>query len=356
MTRDEEDVIANCIHSIRPYVQEVLVLDTGSTDNTIHIAALNGAKVVSSDWEDHFASSRNKMIELASQPIILMLDADETVRDNLQQQFQQVVHELLNNSSLVGRIKIVNRIGDNEEAISSISRIFTKSNSIHYVGSVHEQLRLKDGSSPDVFDSNIIVDHEGYSLKRLKEKNKVKRNAELLLKELEINPSDVYALFQLGRTYAISEEHDKASYYLEKAYQLSNGAYSFDSTIIQTYGWTLLKTGQLSKLLQILQTGIGRYSDLTDLYYLYGCSLIEMKTEQALALIPQAFQSCLELGEVDSSKYETVLGVGTFRAHYNLGVYYEITGQYSLAKDYYHLSAAQQFQPAVQRLNLLVNK
>jgi len=79
IARDEEKHIARCLNSIKSVVDEMIVVDTGSTDRTRDIAAAFGAKVYDFEWKDDFATARNFSLSKASGDWILVLDADEAI-------------------------------------------------------------------------------------------------------------------------------------------------------------------------------------------------------------------------------------------------------------------------------------
>ena len=73
-------------------------------------------------------------------------------------------------------------------------------------------------------------------------------------------------------------------------------------------------------------------------------------------LLPGLYQKCLEIGEADPTKYETAKGVGSFKALYNLGLYYEITGNFDKALECYKLSAGMNYEIARKRFDVLSEK
>ncbi|MNJ54719.1 hypothetical protein D3C77_501750 [compost metagenome] len=114
--------------------------------------------------------------------------------------------------------------------------------------------------------------------------------------------------------------------------------------------------GRWSEFFNIIQHALKFYPDYTDLYYIYGSGIIESKNPEWFAKLPEIFNTCIYLGEADPQRYETVSGVGSYRAHFNLGLYYELTKQTSLAMEHYHLSSEQGFEAARIRLLALTNQ
>ena len=92
IVRDEGAVLAECLRSIRDVVDEIVVVDTGSVDDSIAIAAGFGARIYRRTWTDHFAEARNAALERATGEWILYIDADERLRpvdrDVLAQRFR----------------------------------------------------------------------------------------------------------------------------------------------------------------------------------------------------------------------------------------------------------------------------
>ncbi|MFC9778619.1 glycosyltransferase [Paenibacillus chitinolyticus] len=350
MTRDEQDNIESCIDSLKPYVMEIVILDTGSEDATLEIASNKGVSIYKTVWKNDFSLIRNELIKLARQPVILMIDADEIAIPGQGLAFKAACDYILQNNSYVGKLNIQNATDEGEITTASISRMFNKTSGVFYRGIIHEQIEshLKQ---LEFFHTDITLAHSGYLTTKLISKNKLDRNLSLLLKELDRNIDDSYLLFQIGRTYSVAGDIEKALVYLKKAYSLSIEDYSFHSTLTQVYGWTLLKGKRFQELFEVLKEAIQLYPDYTDLYFLYGCTLVEIRSVEFAHLIPGIFQSCIELGEPDPQKYESILGVGTFKARYNLGLYYELLGDKKRAYEEYTISAKANFKPALDRLS-----
>ncbi|WHX48714.1 glycosyltransferase [Paenibacillus woosongensis] len=348
LAKDEEGTIKDCIRSINHFVKEIIVLDTGSTDRTREVAASEGATVIEGIWGNDFGKLRNELISYATQPYILMLDADERVMNSESIDFEYEISLLQNAPNRAGRVEINNINGD-RISVTKITRFFPNSSEYRYSGRIHEQL-LYNGETPETISTKIKLEHYGYSEQAILLKNKIIRNQELLLKQLADHPNEPYTLFQIGRTYLVNKQYDEASFYLIEAYNYSNDKMSFYPSIIQALAATYLRMGRWNELLALLEIGIKTYPDYTDLYYIYGSALVEMKTVEAFKLIPTAFERCVELGDADPNKYEGEKGSGTHLAHYNLGLYYELSANLEKAKYHYVISSQLGFELANTRL------
>src|SRR5271167_589887 len=82
IVKNEAKVLRSCLDSVRGLVNQIVVGDTGSTDETPNIARAYGAQVISVPWEDHFANARNAVLKHMTSDWILALDADEELDSN----------------------------------------------------------------------------------------------------------------------------------------------------------------------------------------------------------------------------------------------------------------------------------
>ncbi|MCM3493470.1 glycosyltransferase family 2 protein [Paenibacillus sp. FSL K6-1566] len=336
LVKNEENFIVEAIQSVSNMVEEIVLMDTGSTDSTIRLALQHNAKVFHFEWMDDFAAARNELIKCATMPYVLMMDADERLNSSE----KDIESYIIQNAGSAGRVSLVNIINENENGISSIARIFPNNGSYKYKGKIHEQLTNMN-SPMKVIDTQIIIKHLGYQSTVIKQRNKVDRNIRLLKSQLFESGNDPYVLFQLGRTYLLADDYRNSEKYLLKAKEYCNSVKkpAYYSSIIYYTALMYLKNRNWKSCLENLVEGIGLYPDFTDLYFMYGSLLIESRDVSNFALIPEVFNTCIELGEADSTKYETVRGVGSFKAYKNLGLFYEIVGDQVKSSTYYQKSA-----------------
>ncbi|WJH27492.1 tetratricopeptide repeat protein [Paenibacillus sp. CC-CFT742] len=163
----------------------------------------------------------------------------------------------------------------------------------------------------------------------------------------------------MGKTLYVSREYSEATRYFKKALVLLEErdlAYKFIPNLLLQYSYNLLKEKNWTELEIILNKSIEKYPDFTDLYYIYASWIIEEKKIEQFNLLPSLYTKCLEIGEADSTKYETTKGVGSFKALYNLGLYYEITGNLEKAMECYNLSSEMNYVIAKNRLDILSKK
>ncbi len=212
IVKNEIEVIKRCLTSAKAVLGKVLndvvVVDTGSTDGTKELVEKLGCSVYDFEWCNDFAAARNFSISKAMNDWVLVLDADEFVtKCELEEIVKFLVEE---NEYVIGEIDIVN-YGDFEGVsytTDMVPRLFNRKN-VEYVGIVHETPALKNKNKPVLKKINIEIHHTGYIDQVADEKNKADRNIELLKIALE-NKEDMYLTMQLGKSYMRKGEFIKA--------------------------------------------------------------------------------------------------------------------------------------------------
>ena len=213
IARNEEQFIAKCLDSARPFVDEIVVVDTGSTDSTREIARAHGARVEAFTWCDDFAAARNFAIEAATADWILMLDADEELDPASGPQLRRLATELPA-GIIAYAISIENRrLSDEESIFHAVNRFFPRSPDIRYRGAIHEDVcYLPDPASSTAWMApSIRVVHYGYDPGVYAAKSKDDRNMHLLELEIERHPENVRMLYHLGQQHFVSGRYRPAT-------------------------------------------------------------------------------------------------------------------------------------------------
>ena len=174
IVKNEENNLDKCLKSIVSYVDEIIIVDTGSTDNTKEITYNFTDKVYDFVWVDDFSKARNFSISKANNDWILVLDADEFLINFDELQVQDFIS---NDEKCIGRIERIEFITQNRHAeevqksSERISRLFNKKYYL-YEGRIHEQVMPMDGTISKTEFVNISVDHMGYISEEVRGKNK----------------------------------------------------------------------------------------------------------------------------------------------------------------------------------------
>jgi glycosyltransferase involved in cell wall biosynthesis len=343
IVKNEEKYIKRCLDSTKSSVDEMIVIDTGSNDRSKQIAKNCGANVYDFTWINDFSAARNFGLSKASGNWILVLDADEY----FEKDYRKTIQEHIKKGNVVGRIAQRSKFDDNGktlESISYVSRLFPKG--VTYEGKIHEQLKT------EISRAIVPIEclHDGYYFT-----DKTERNISLLEKELQDNPNDPYYLLQIGREYRSRREYEKANDYFLKSYNLINRFENYSPSIIIEYLNSLNKSNHYIEALRLIEKEETYLKDHPDFHFAKGIILMNYLStlpnpnNEDVHKIEKAFLECLKIGE--SNKYETVIGTGSFLAAFNLGLCYELFRLNEKARYFYTLSANQNYQPAINRLN-----
>jgi tetratricopeptide (TPR) repeat protein len=195
IARNEAASIAKALQSIRPFVDQMIVLDTGSDDTTAQIAIRMGAEVHFTEWRDNFSLARNQALTLLRTDWVLHLDADEEADGN---SFMENLH-LLQDPECGGiTVQLINKLQGGAESIHRYTRLFRRHPGISYQGAIHEQIAASIiATGYKTVDSQISIIHYGYSQP---EASRHERNITLLRHELELSPEDDWLAYHLGLT------------------------------------------------------------------------------------------------------------------------------------------------------------
>lgn len=151
IVKNEAENLAKSIKSLKTQVNEIVVVDTGSTDNTITVARKLGARVYSFPWQENFSKARNFALSKAKGDWLILLDADEYFTAKTAGNIRQVIRQAQQADGLL--IQMVNYDVDKAEIQDYFYqlRIVRNQQGLHYEGKIHEELKLSEGKSMKFF-------------------------------------------------------------------------------------------------------------------------------------------------------------------------------------------------------------
>jgi glycosyltransferase involved in cell wall biosynthesis len=157
IVRDEEAVLGRCLDSVAPYVDEIVIVDTGSTDRTKEIAREYGAAVYDFEWIDDFAAARNFAFSKATRDYILWLDADDLLLPEDGERLG-VLKRTLDPAYNTVTMPYVLATDDAGRPTFSLrrNRLVKRACGFRWIGAVHEYLEV----SGPVFHSDVRVTHD----------------------------------------------------------------------------------------------------------------------------------------------------------------------------------------------------
>lgn len=215
IVKNEETNIEQCINSYREVVDEIIVVDTGSTDRTVDIATRLGANIYHFEWVNDFSKAKNYAISKATGNWIIFLDADEYFDYEKALSIPALInkHGIGKTEILACKMYNIDEATGNNLADFVQTRIFKNTGNIHYVNAIHERLNSKSKNIHAVYieENDLVIYHTGYSEDRII--SKAERNLQLLLLELEKPKFDPSMYHFLSDTYLTLKDYEKSIEY-----------------------------------------------------------------------------------------------------------------------------------------------
>jgi tetratricopeptide (TPR) repeat protein len=340
IARNEAPAIGRCLASARPWVDRLLVLDTGSVDDTVCRAREAGARVEHFAWVDDFAAARNRALDLAGADWNLVLDADEWLTAGGPE--LAALRRLA--PDFAGAIRIDSDYGAGTgagRASSWITRLLPRG--VRYVGRVHEQ----PVHGLPVRRLAVHAGHGGYLPQALAAKQG--RNAALLQRALQDRPGDGYLLYQLGKDHAVYGRFEAAAGCLAAAAQALPEDHPCAHDLLLRRLHALMKCGRHDLAVPLAEAQMARWAGSPDYWFTLGDLLLDWGCEQParaaglLPMIEAAWQRCMEIGERPDLE-GAVHGRGSHLAAANLALLYDGLGRTEDARHCRALAAETQAQ------------
>jgi tetratricopeptide (TPR) repeat protein len=335
IVRNEARCLARCLASARPWVDEMLVVDTGSTDATIAIAQRSGARVHRFEWIDDFAAARNHALGLARSPWRLVLDADEWIESGA-----QCLQSLRSEApDFIGQVTVSSLIGDALaplEAPSWLPRVLPRG--VVYAGRIHEQPEsgLPRRRLP------LVLGHDGYLPQHMQTKQG--RNESLLRRALAEHPGDAYWNYQLGKDLEIRGQFAAALPCYQEAMKGVPATAAWRHDLVLRLLFTLKSLRRFDAAMVLAEAEAARWDDSPDFHFTLGDLLLDWalaEASRATQLLPRIEASWLRavaIGERPELP-DGVRGRGSFLAAHNLAAFHESLGQTAQARTWRERSA-----------------
>jgi len=318
IVKNEGLTLSRCLNSVSGIVDEIVVVDTGSTDSTCEIARQYGAILHHFLWNDNFSDARNASLELAQGDWILFLDADEELSSDNRESLIRLVQD----EAVEGYfVKIMNYLGKEgwiETVPDLVFRLFRNKKEYRFRGAIHEQIAdvILENNSKARYQiaEDLTIIHHGYLDKVIRDKDKKHRNLMLIEKELEQNPTNRLLQYHYG------VELFRAERYAEAANVLIQSATDIDPNtiflpkLIRYIVIAQQSSDQLQAALNTAELGLKLFPNYADLYFYTGLILLDLKQYSQAR---NAFLQTLSMPE-QPPQYASFGGVRGFRAYYYL--------------------------------------
>ncbi|WP_374676282.1 glycosyltransferase [Ideonella sp.] len=324
IVRDEAAHIAAALASLAGCVDEMVVLDTGSQDDTVAIARAAGARVSHFTWVDDFSAARNAALALTDAHWRVVLDADERLETG---------HEALRalrhvTPAFVGSVR-VDSVDDGAGAPARagawISRVLPRG--VAYAGRVHEQ----PVHALPVRRLPVTLGHEGYRQSALAAK--AGRNRALLERMVAEHPDDAYTWYQWAKDHDVYGRHAEALQGFARAQALlgaAQPAWAHDLAVRRLHAMKCV--GRHADAVMQAEADMARWAASPDFFFALGDLLLDWaadepaRADEIIPMIEAAWQRCLVIGERPDLE-GAVAGRGSHLAATNLAVLYEGIGR-----------------------------
>jgi GT2 family glycosyltransferase/Flp pilus assembly protein TadD len=277
MVKNEEKNIADCAACVRDLVNEMIVIDTGSTDRTKEIATGMGAKVFDFPWVDSFSAARNEGLRHASGEWVFWLDADDRLDEANREKLRVLFGKLgLEQAAYVMDCRCFEAPPRPDTVVNHV-RLFRRDPRLRWTHRVHEQiLPALRAIGTQVQFCDVEIHHVGYRDPALR-KAKGQRDLRLLEIELKELPDHPFTLFNLGQAYRDIGRPEEALPFLQRSIALSDPG---DSIVRKLYAMVAACHRQLGKPAEALQACLeGRklYPDDEELLFTEALARREME-------------------------------------------------------------------------------
>lgn len=334
IVKNEAADLPRCLRSVQGIADQIVVVDTGSTDGTVEIARKFGASVVRSEWTGDFAGARNAGLLHAEGEWILFLDADEELDAGTRGQLR----ELALHSEITGYfLNVWNYSGDGGDGatINPVLRMFRNDRRYRFEGRIHEQIAapiMRHTPEARFHLSDVIIHHYGYRREVVAAKDKVRRNRTLLEQAIREEPENRFHWYNLGVEYFRAGEVESALRAFRQAREgIDYASVSYAHLIVKHETSCLQVLRRWEEALHTAIEGLRWYGDYPDLWHAKGVSLAALGARRQAA---EAFAAALAIGKAPAL-YHTEDGMGTYQSAYWLGLMHEAELDFETAAHWY---------------------
>ena len=323
IVKDEEAMLGRTLAAARDHVDEIVVVDTGSSDRTVEIAESFGAKVLHHGWTGDFAEARNVSLDAATGDWIIYLDADEVLVDGDGPRLRELIAQTWREAYYIVMTNFVGHADDGHAMAFNALRMFRNRPEYRFTGRLHEQWAdALPAYLPErlVIATDVRVDHFGYLGAVRDEKDKSRRNLELLQRQAAEGDDSPFLHFNIGSEHMAVGEDQVAVGEFARAWEGMRDEHGvirrlgFVPSLAARYVRSLHTTGRYDELETIAAEALDRLPGFTDIVL-----------EQALAARDQGdaeraerlLRQCLDMGDAPSH-YSAAIGAGTYLARLGL--------------------------------------
>jgi glycosyltransferase involved in cell wall biosynthesis/predicted Zn-dependent protease len=316
IVKDEEAMLPRCLAAVAEYVDELIVVDTGSTDRTVEIAESFGAKVLHHAWDGDFSAARNVGLEAATSDWLMYLDADEVLVEGEGPRLRELLGHTWREGIFLTEANHVGDLSDGVAVQHSALRLFKNHPEYRFEGRVHEQFAHKLPALPERVEyTQVRVEHFGYLGAVRDAKGKSRRNLELLERQIADGVDTPFLHFNLGSERAAAGDIAGSLVHLQRAWdkledhpeRLEHGYFpSLSSRLVKALNANGRHEDAVAQGEVVLELLPG-FTDVVLEQAMAARSLGDVETAIA------RFERCIEMGDAPA-RYSATVGAGTYHA------------------------------------------
>lgn len=316
ITKNEEKNLSRCLDSIKDIVDEIIIVDTGSTDKTVEIAKSYGAHIYHYDWNNDFSKARNVSLQKATKDWILVLDADEVLPYEEGLKLKNIINTSVNEGLFLRLDNIIESVNLGDAVVL---RVFKNNPKYRFRGPMHEQIIFsieEECGKNKIQPTNVKIVHYGYDPNVCDMEEKQKRNLSIL-ESYPQEDRDGYFYYSIGNEYSRIKDYDKAIEMYNEAIEYTKANYvdtmpSYLTYLVINLSKTYCALKQYKKAISIIKEFENKYPNFRDLYFLEAIYNIDC------GYFSKAKESLLKYLNTDYSLY--IFPDNNYEESYNMGI------------------------------------
>jgi len=321
--KNEERFLGGCLESVKDVADEIVIVDTGSTDRSVEIAREFGARVFHHAWSDDFSAARNVSLEKATGDWALWLDADERLAEGEGALLRSLIATAAPGvGGYMVNIRNFMQMTENAEVCwHRACRLFRRLPGVRFTGRIHEQnVRALQEAGFVIALSKLTLDHYGYAASVMAERDKHERFIRLLTREVEENPDDTYRtfhLFNLGNAYYTFGDMVNAAKWFEKAAENPDPTEEYTAMLFVEWATALYATNRAEEALRVCDRAESLGIVHPGLDFARGHAALHI---QDYAAAEAHFQNAIERGKNSLLAHVGDAGAHSYKARYGLAL------------------------------------
>jgi tetratricopeptide (TPR) repeat protein len=315
IVKDEEEMLPRCLAAAQAAVDEMIIVDTGSTDRTVEIAESFGATVLHHEWNGSFSDARNVSLDAATGDWVIYFDADEVLVAEDAPRLRALTGHVWREAFALVETNYTGDVEDGTAMTHNALRMWRNRPEYRFKGRLHEQVAyaLPGYLTERIEYTQLRIEHYGYLGVVRDAKDKSRRNLDLLLQQVADGQESAFQSFNLGSEYLALGELETAVDHFEKAWRAletdpGRTVYPYVPTLANRFVTALRELHRHDDADSKADECLELFPGFTDLVFQKAwCA--RSRGDQAGAR--RLFERCLEMGD-SPSKYSSVVGCGTY--------------------------------------------